>query len=193
MPDHRSLDVEAIRKHFAFAEQRRVPTNNAASTQPPRELVSLLEELVPEYENVHRGQSRASRTTTARFEAAYDTIAAFIHAPSRQSIVACRNATEASNAVMYMLMTEFRDGDNVVATLMEHNSNYVPWYGLCRDILPRFGTRVECRLASVRPCQRRAGSRPPRTAGGRPDEAGLLHRRVELPRDARHPSAPSGS
>ncbi len=146
MPGDSTLDVEAIRKHFAFPEQGRVVTNNAASTQPPRELLALLAELVPEYENVHRGQSRASRTTTARFEAAYDTIAAFIHAPSRRSIVACRNATEANNAVMHMLMTEFRDGDNVVATLMEHNSNYVPWYGLCRDVLPRFGVHVECRL-----------------------------------------------
>jgi cysteine desulfurase/selenocysteine lyase len=151
MTDHDSLDVQAIRKHFVFPGRGRVPTNNAASTQPPRELVSLLEELVPEYENVHRGQSRASRTTTARFEAAYETIAAFIHAPSRRSIVACRNTTEANNAVMHMLMTDFRDGDNVVATLMEHNSNYVPWYGLCRDVLPHFGVRVECRLARFVP------------------------------------------
>jgi cysteine desulfurase/selenocysteine lyase len=151
MPNDRSLNVEAIRKRFAFPQRGRVPTNNAASTQPPRELVALLGELIPEYENVHRGQSRASRTTTARFEAAYDTIAAFIHAPSRRSIVACRNTTEANNLVMHMLMTELRDGDNVVTTLLEHNSNYVPWHGLCREILPRFGVRVECRLARFDP------------------------------------------
>jgi cysteine desulfurase / selenocysteine lyase len=39
----------------------------------------------------------------------------------------------------------------VVTTLMEHNSNYVPWYGLCREILPRLGRRVECRLARFDP------------------------------------------
>ncbi|MCX6790642.1 MAG: aminotransferase class V-fold PLP-dependent enzyme, partial [Candidatus Gribaldobacteria bacterium] len=27
-----------------------------------------------------------------------------------------------------------------------HNSNYVPWYGLCKEILPKFGIKVECRL-----------------------------------------------
>ena len=42
---------------------------------------------------------------------------------------------------MYSLLTEFRDGDNVVTTTMEHNSNFVPWYAMCRDILPRFGRR----------------------------------------------------
>ena len=145
------LDVEAIRKHFVFPANGRVVTNNAASTQPPRELLDLFHALAPDYENVHRGQSSASKRTTALFEDAYDTIARFINAPGRRNIVAYRNTTEAINAVMYSLMTELRDGDNIVTTMMEHNSNYVPWYGLCREILPRFGIRVECRLARFDP------------------------------------------
>jgi cysteine desulfurase/selenocysteine lyase len=151
MREHGALDVEAIRRHFAFPGRGRVVTNNAASTQPPRALLALLPELVEDYENVHRGQSRASRETTARFEESYDTLAAFVNAPSRRCIVACRNATEANNVVMHLLLTELRDGDNVVTTLLEHNSNYVPWHGLCREILPRFGVRVECRLARFDP------------------------------------------
>ena len=31
--------------------------------------------------------------------------------------------------------------------MLEHNSNFVPWYGMCREILPRFGRHVECRIA----------------------------------------------
>ena len=88
---------------------------------------------------------------TTRFEESYDTIARFIGAPGRASIAQYRNTTEAINAVMYSLLTEFRDGDNVVTTLMEHNSNYVPWYAMCREILPRFGRRVQCRLARFDP------------------------------------------
>lgn len=145
------LDVEAIRRHFLFPDAGRVVTNNAASTQPPRELVELYRSLAPGYENVHRGQSDASRAMTAMFEASYETIASFINAPGRRNIVACRNTTEAHNAVMYMLMPGFRDGDNVVTTLMEHNSNYVPWHALCREILPKFGVSVECRLARFDP------------------------------------------
>jgi cysteine desulfurase/selenocysteine lyase len=49
--------------------------------------------------------------------------------------------------VMYSLLGELRSGDNIVTTLLEHNSNYVPWYALCREILPRFGVEAECRLA----------------------------------------------
>ena len=141
------LDVDRIRGHFDFPAARRIVTNNAASTQPPRELLQLYRSLVPWYENVHRGQSAASQRMTAMFEASYDTIASWLGAPDRRSIATYRNTTEAINAVMYSLLTEFRDGDNVVTTLLEHNSNYVPWYALCREILPRFGRHVQCRLA----------------------------------------------
>jgi cysteine desulfurase/selenocysteine lyase len=149
--DWSGWDVSAIRSHFVFPETGRVVTNNAASTQPPRELLALFQQLAPQYENVHRGQSSASQHTTRLFEQAYDDIAAFIGAPGRNNLVVTRNTTEAHNAVMYSLMTEFRDGDNVVTTMMEHNSNYVPWHGLCRDILPRFGRRVQCRIARFDP------------------------------------------
>jgi cysteine desulfurase / selenocysteine lyase len=141
------LDVGRVRSHFDFPDLRRVVTNNAASTQPPRELAALLVRLTKGYENVHRGQSIPSQEMTALFEASYDTFAQWLNAPSRRSIVTYRNTTEAINAVMYSLLTEFRDGDNVVTTTMEHNSNFVPWHGLCREILPSFGRHVECRIA----------------------------------------------
>ena len=140
-----------VRRHFSFPELGRIVTNNAASTQPPRELLALYRSLTLRYENVHRGQSSASRQTTALFEAAFDTIAQFIGAPSRASIALFGNTTEAINAVMYSLLTEFRDGDNIVTTMMEHNSNFVPWHALSQQILPRLGRRVECRLARFDP------------------------------------------
>jgi cysteine desulfurase/selenocysteine lyase len=140
-------DVDAVRRHFLFPHTGRIVTNNAASTQPPRELLELIGELAPQYESVHRGQSDASLRMTRRFEAAYDDIAAFVGARSRNEVVIVRNTTEAHNAVMYGLLTQFRDGDNVVTTLMEHNSNYVPWHAMGREILPRFGRSVEVRLA----------------------------------------------
>ena len=150
-PAPETIDVRAVRRHFLFPGRARIALNNAASTQPPRELLALYTSLGPDYENVHRGQSSASAAMTGRFEESYDTIARFIGAPGPASIALYRNTTEAINAVMYSLLTEFRDGDNVVTTLMEHNSNYVPWHAMCREILPRFGRRVQCRLARFDP------------------------------------------
>ncbi|MDD4333454.1 MAG: aminotransferase class V-fold PLP-dependent enzyme, partial [Patescibacteria group bacterium] len=141
------INTKKIRKFFPAIKAGRIVSNNAASTQVPIQLLDLLKKLVVQYDNVHRGQSRSSLLTTEKFESSYDTIARFVGAPSRRNIILYRNATEAINSVMYSLMTEFRDGDNVVTTFMEHNSNYVPWYGLCQEILSKFGIKVECRLA----------------------------------------------
>src|SRR5664279_1845579 len=141
------LDIQRVREQFDLSRSGRIVTNNAASTQPPRQLLDLYRSLIPSYENVHRGQSAASLRTTELFEQSFDTIAGWLNAPSRRSIATYSNTTEAQNAVMYSLLTEFRDGDNIVTTMMEHNSNFVPWYALCREILPRFGVRVELRIA----------------------------------------------
>jgi cysteine desulfurase / selenocysteine lyase len=168
------VDVRAIRRHFTFPELGRIVTNNAASTQPPVELLELYHSLAREYENVHRGQSSASLAMTALFEESYETIARFVGAPGRTSIALYRNTTEAINAVMYSLLTEFRDGDNVVTTTMEHNSNYVPWYAMCREILPRLGRRVGYRLA-LRSGHRRARPAPPGLADRLAHQAGLLY------------------
>ena len=146
-----TLDVQAIRKHFPAVTKGRIVTNNAASTQAPKKLADLYRELSPDYENVHRGQSDASKAMTHLFESSYDTIAAFIGAPSSKNIALYRNTTEAHNSVMYSLMTEFRDGDNIVCTMMEHNSNFVPWYAMCKEILPKFGVNVEYRIVNFDP------------------------------------------
>jgi cysteine desulfurase/selenocysteine lyase len=141
------MQITRVRRHFpAITKKRRICTNNAASSQIPKELLKLTKKLYLEYDNVHRGQSDASAITTKRFEEAYKKIAFFIGAKQWQSIVLYRGTTEAINAVMYSLMTEFHDGDNIVTTYMEHNSNYVPWYGLCKEIAPSFGKKIEYRL-----------------------------------------------
>jgi len=62
------VDVDSVRRHIAFPKLGRIVTNNAATTQPPDELLALYRSLAAGYENVHRGQSTASRTTTALFE-----------------------------------------------------------------------------------------------------------------------------
>jgi len=55
------VDVHAVREHFAFPRLGRIALNNAASTQPPRELLALYQSLAPGYENVHRGSPARRR------------------------------------------------------------------------------------------------------------------------------------
>ena len=148
---HQDLNAREIRKHFFFQPDHRTVTNNAATTQVPYDLLRLYASLARKYENVHRGQSKPSLEITTLLEESYQTVADFLNAPSIRNLVFYRSTTEAINSVMYTLMSEFRSGDNMITTMMEHNSNYVPWHAMCREILPRFGVNVECRIAGFDP------------------------------------------
>lgn len=141
------MNIEQIRNNFSAIRSGRIVTNNAASSQLPDSVLNLYNEIAPFYDNVHRSQSSSSKKITALFEHSYETVAAFVGARSWKEIIIYRGTTEAINSVMYSLLTEFRDGDNVVTTYLEHNSNYVPWWAMTQEILPRFGVHVECRIA----------------------------------------------
>ena len=182
------LDVDRIRGHFDLARSGRIVTNNAASTQPPRQLLDLYRSLTPQYENVHRGQSAASQHHHRALRGVLRHDRDWVNAPSRRSIATYRNTTEAHNAVMYSLLTEFRDGDNVVTTMLEHNSNFVPWHALCREILPQFGRRVDCRVARFDHDAPESSISTTWHPWWIPEPNCLLHRCLEFPRhQAAHP------
>jgi cysteine desulfurase/selenocysteine lyase len=82
--------------------------------------------------NVARAVHQLGAESTAAFEAARDTVAAFINAPSRDEVIFTKNSSEALNLVANTLAwarNEYAigEGDEVVITEMEHHSNIVPW------------------------------------------------------------------
>jgi len=111
-------------------KNERVFLDNTASTQLPLPVLEQVAKTLFTYANIHRGEYDASQISTEEFERAYNITANLVNAESWREIIFGRNATEMINLVMRCLECEFRDGDNVVATRLEHNSNYVPWYGL---------------------------------------------------------------
>jgi cysteine desulfurase/selenocysteine lyase len=132
------FDVAAVRADFPALHQRvhgrpLVYLDNAATTQKP---VAVLDALRHYYEadnaNIHRGVHTLSERATAAYEAARETVRAFINARSVSEIVFTRNATEAINLVARSWGDSvLRAGDEVLVTEMEHHSNIVPWQLAC--------------------------------------------------------------
>ena len=77
--------------------------------------------------NVHRGAHRYTRQASEHYEAVYGKLASFFNA-SEQEFAAVRNSTEALNAVALGL--DWKSGDEVVVTDVEHHSNLLPWLRL---------------------------------------------------------------
>jgi cysteine desulfurase/selenocysteine lyase len=125
-------DLEVIRKDFPILERtlagghQLVYLDSANTSQKPQEVNDAM---VDHHEHHNANNPRAMHQlraeSTEAFEAARDTVAAFINARSRDEVVFTKNATEALNLVARTF--PLGPGDRVVITEMEHHSNIVPW------------------------------------------------------------------
>jgi cysteine desulfurase/selenocysteine lyase len=132
-----SYDVAKIRADFpALAMQvygkPLVYLDNAASAQKPNQVLDRLQRAYTEqYANVHRGLHYLANEATEAYEAARETVRAFINAERKEEIIFTRNATEAINLVAYTFGRErIKAGDEIILSIMEHHSNIVPWHFL---------------------------------------------------------------
>ncbi len=109
--------------------------DNAATTHKPDAVIEALTNFYANrYANIHRGVHTLSEEATVAYEAARDKVAAFIQAPDRRGVIFTRNTTEAINLVAYSWgRRHIKAGDRIVATMMEHHSNLVPWQQLAKE------------------------------------------------------------
>jgi cysteine desulfurase/selenocysteine lyase len=132
-PVQSGYDVEAVRRDFPILSRTvhgkpLVYLDNAASAQKPQAVIdAVARAYTDEYANVHRGLHFLSNAATEAYEAARETVRRFVNADSTDEIIFTKNATEAINLVAASYGAAFREGDEIVLSIMEHHSNIVPW------------------------------------------------------------------
>jgi cysteine desulfurase/selenocysteine lyase len=131
------LDVPALRKDFPVLEMEvygkpLVYLDNAASAQKPKQVIErMVHASYHEYANVHRGLHYLANAATDAFEAARESLRAFLNAKSASEIIFTKSATEAINLVAASFGEAFiKEGDEIVLSIMEHHANIVPWHFL---------------------------------------------------------------
>jgi cysteine desulfurase/selenocysteine lyase len=109
--------------------------DSAATSQKPTYVTSALTSYYDTINsNVHRGAHTLSQKATAKYEAARDSIAAFVNSYSRNEIIFTSGATEALNLVATTYgRANIRKGDEILISEFEHHSNIVPWQILCDE------------------------------------------------------------
>jgi len=134
---HEPLDVDKIRADFPILHQtvhgcRLAFLDNAASSQRPQSVIDAISHYYEhDHANVHRGVHTLSHRATDAFEGARRKVQQFINAASTSEIVFTRGTTEAINLVAASFGHDFRAGDEILISHMEHHSNIVPWQLLC--------------------------------------------------------------
>lgn len=133
-PAKPTLLADEVRADFPILNQKvngqpLVYLDNAATSQKPQAVLDAMSNYyTTDNANVHRGVHTLSARATEAYEGARDKVAAFVNAASRDEIVFTRNASEAINLVAYAWgLSELKQGDEIVLTVMEHHSNLVPW------------------------------------------------------------------
>lgn len=108
--------------------------DSTATSLKPIQVVNAEREYYTTYSaNVFRGIYRISEKATAEYEKARAIIAAFIGGKTEE-IIFTRNASESLNLLMYTWGKQhLQKGDEIVTTIMEHHSNFVPWQQVARE------------------------------------------------------------
>ncbi|NYD79171.1 SufS family cysteine desulfurase [Arthrobacter cupressi] len=141
-------EVRRIRNDFPILHQQvngrdLVYLDSGATSQNPLSVIEAEQEFYEQRNSaVHRGAHYLAVEATESFEAARETVAAFIGARSDE-LVWTSNATEALNLLSYSFLNAslpgapaesapfaLRDGDEIVVTEMEHHANLIPWQQL---------------------------------------------------------------
>ncbi|MBO0733909.1 MAG: cysteine desulfurase [Methylocapsa sp.] len=131
------LDNAALREDFPALAAKvygkpLVYLDNAASAQKPRQVVErMLYATYHEYANVHRGLHYLANAATEAYEAARESVRAFLNAESSSEIIFTKSATESINLAAASFGEAFiNEGDEIVLSIMEHHANIVPWHFL---------------------------------------------------------------
>jgi len=133
--------TSVFRKDFPLLNRevrghRLVYLDNAATTQKPQSVIDAITQFYTEKNaNVHRGLHCLSETATQEYEGARKQVQSFINAPSADEIIFVRGVTEGINLIAQSYgRSQFRAGDEIIISAMEHHANIVPWLMLCEQI-----------------------------------------------------------
>lgn len=130
---------EEVKKDFPILNQvvndePLIYLDSAATSQKPTAVLTAIETYYKTANaNVHRGVHTLAERATSQYEAARETVRAFIKAKETAEVLFTRGTTTSLNWVARSYgEANVHEGDEIVISYMEHHSNIVPWQQLAR-------------------------------------------------------------
>lgn len=107
--------------------------DNAASTPPLKYVWETLHKFKDYYSSVHRGTGFKSIISTKAYDDAHIKALRFVGAdPGCFTAIFMKNTSDALNKLARRI--DFRRGDIVLSSLMEHHSNDLPWRAVAKTV-----------------------------------------------------------
>jgi len=130
------MNLERIRKDFPLLQEQshRKPIvyfDNACQTLRPTSVIQAIDEYYLKYSACGgRSMHHLGEEVTNRCDNSRAAVAKFLNASRKEEIIFTRNTTEGINLVSNSL--DFQNGDVVLISDKEHNSNLIPWQMLSK-------------------------------------------------------------
>jgi len=108
--------------------------DSSSTSQTPETVIHAMDEYYRHYRaNSRRGQYAISARAENTYESARTDVATFIGAESRE-IIFTAGSTASANLIVYTLENSevFKEGDEIVTTIMEHHSLFIPLQKLAK-------------------------------------------------------------
>ncbi|MBI4009425.1 cysteine desulfurase [Candidatus Roizmanbacteria bacterium] len=131
------MDIMSLKGDFPIFKNiaSLVYLDSTATSLKPKSVIEKEVEYYEKYSaNVFRGVYKISEKATEEYEETREIVAKFISAKKPEEVIFTRSTTECLNLVAYSMGRKIVEaGDEIVTTIMEHHSNFVPWQQLALE------------------------------------------------------------
>src|SRR6059058_1164147 len=127
-----ALDVEAVRARFSALRQPLAFFDGPGGTQVPDEVIDAVSRYYRESNANVSGPYETSRRTEALVAQARETAGQFLGCTSEEAIFGANMSTLAF-ALTRTAGRDWREGDEILVTKLDHDANVSPWLELAHD------------------------------------------------------------
>lgn len=128
-----TLDLSAIRSQFLALSRQAIFLDNPGGTQIAQQAIDRMNQYLVECNANHGGAFATSIASDAMLEEAHQAMADFYNAASPEEIIFGNNMTTLTLHISRSISREWKEGDEIVVTRLDHDANVTPWVLAAQD------------------------------------------------------------
>ncbi|MBI3162903.1 MAG: cysteine desulfurase-like protein [Chloroflexi bacterium] len=128
-----SLDLTRIREQFPALDRPAIFFDNPGGTQIARQSLDRINKYLLECNANHEGAFATSIASDAVLDEAHRALADFYNAAFPEEIVFGNNMTTLTLHISRSISREWKEGDEIVLTRLDHDANVTPWVLAAQD------------------------------------------------------------
>ncbi len=128
-----AFPIEQVRGQFPALAGGEAYLDNPAGTQVPRVVIDAVSAAMAQAASNTGGKFRASKVADAIWNRAHDSMAELLGASSGEQITIGQSMTMLTFHLSRSIGREWREGDEIIVTRMDHEGNVAPWVRQAAD------------------------------------------------------------